>query len=254
MKTLPSFLWLVLIFSAPLWLASSFFDATKIIPVKLPFSALQFLSVFAAAITTARQNGHSVRELLLRGVDIKRISQPFWRIGIFVLMPLTVALSYWMILWSGGDVPDKTTPLLSIPVFLLIYGVSGYCEQIGWTAMMTDTLLERYTVLKAGIIVGITWAVWHIIPFMQTHNPAIWIFWQCMYTIIYRVLLTKVYIRTERSVFATIAMHATYNTAFSLMPYYGSSYNPMFMTLATLCTTVLVFTLSSLAQRNKLAV
>lgn len=243
MKTLSRFLWLVLLFSIPLWLAASFFDATKIIPVKLPFSALQFLSVLFAAMITTRQSGASVPDLLLRGINIKRIKNPMWQVGVFLLMPLTVLLSYFLILWSGADIPDKMTPLVSIPIFLFIYGISGYCEEIGWTAIMTDILLERRTVILCGLIVGITGALWHIIPFIQTHNTAAWIFWQCMYSIIYRVLLTKIYLLTDRSVFSTIATHATYNVAFSLMPYYGSSYNPMYMTFATLLVTVIFFTL-----------
>ena len=241
MKTLPRFLLLVLLFSIPLWLAASFFDATKIVPVKLPFSALQFLSVLLAAIIVTRQNGNSVRDLLLRGFDIKRIKNPVWQVGIFLLMPLTVLLSFLLLLWSGANIPDKMTPLVSIPIFLLIYGISGYCEQVGWTAIMTDILLERRTIILSGLIVGITWAVWHVIPFIQTHNTATWIFWQCTYSIIYRVLLTKIYVLTDRSVFSTIATHATYNTAFSLMPYYGSSYNPMYMAFATLFITVIIF-------------
>ncbi|MFN8382519.1 MAG: CPBP family glutamic-type intramembrane protease [Anaerolineales bacterium] len=243
MKTLPRFLWLVLLFSIPLWLAASFFDATKIIPVKLPFSALQFLSVLFAAVITTRQSGASIRRLLLRGIDIKNIQSPIWQVGIFLLMPLTVLLSYFLILWSGATIPDKMTPLSSIPVFLLVYGISGYCEEIGWTALMTDILLERRAVILCGLIVGITGALWHIIPFIQTHNTLPWIFWQCMYSIIYRVLLIKIYILANRSVFSTIAAHATYNAAFSLMPYYGSSYNPMFMSFTTLFITVIIFTL-----------
>lgn len=93
MKTLPRFLCLVLLFSVPLWLAASFLDATKLIPVKLPFSALQFLSVLLAAIVVTRHSGGSVRKLLLRGIDMKRIKNFRWRVGIFVLMPLTVVLS-----------------------------------------------------------------------------------------------------------------------------------------------------------------
>ena len=243
MKILPRFLWLVLLFSIPLWLASSFFDATKIIPVKLPFSALQFLSVLFAAIIVTRQSGASVRDLLLRGIDIKHIKNPIWQVGIFLLMPLAVLLSYLLILWSGANIPDKMTPLLSIPIFFLIYGISGYCEEIGWTAIMTDILLERRTVILCGLIVGITGASWHIIPFIQTHNTATWIFWQCIYSIIYRVLLIKIYVLTNRSVFSTIATHTTYNVAFSLMPYFGSSYNPMYMSFATLFITVIIFIL-----------
>ncbi|MBK9924497.1 MAG: hypothetical protein IPP66_04320 [Anaerolineales bacterium] len=197
MKTLPRFLWLVLLFSIPLWLAAIFFDATKIIPVKLPFSALQFLSVLLAAVIITHQNGASIRDLLLRGIDIKRIKNPVWQIGIFLLMPLTVLLSYFLTVWSGADIPDKMTPLLNIPIFLLIYGISGYCEEIGWTAIMTDILLERHTIIICGLIVGITGALWHTIPFFQTHNSTVWIFWQCMYSIIYRVLLTKIYVLTD---------------------------------------------------------
>jgi hypothetical protein len=242
-KTVPRFLWLVLLFSVPLWLAASFLDATKIIPVKLPFSALQFVSVLLAAIIVTRQNGNSVRELLVRGLDMKRIQNPLWWPIIFLIMPLTVLLSYILLLWSGANIPDKMTPLLSIPIFLLIYGISGYCEQIGWTAIMTDMLLEHRTVILSGLIVGITWAAWHLIPFIQTHNTATWIFWQCVYSIIFRVLLTKIYVLMNHSVFSTIVIHATYDTAFSLLPYYGSSYNPMYMALATLFITVIVFTL-----------
>ncbi|MCU0634475.1 MAG: CPBP family intramembrane metalloprotease, partial [Gemmatimonadaceae bacterium] len=175
-----------------------------------------------------------------RGADVARIDDPRWRIAIVALMPLTVALSY---LLSRGHAADAggATPLAATPVFLLVYGVSAFCEQIGWTAVMTDRLLTRHRVVPAGLIVGATWAAWHIVPFIQTRNTATWIAWQCAYTIVYRVLLTEVYVRTNRSVFGTIAMHATYNTAFSLLPYYGSSYDPMSMTLATLGTTAAVF-------------
>ncbi|MGG6268350.1 CPBP family glutamic-type intramembrane protease [Leptolyngbya sp. AN03gr2] len=245
-------MWLVLLFSLPLWLAASFLDATKIIPVKLPLSALQFLSVLGAAIVVTHQGGGSVRELLRRGIDMKRIKNPMWCVGIFVLMPLTVGLSYLMIVWRGAPVSDKMTPLLSIPIFLLVYGISGYCEQMGWTAMMTDPLLKHRTVIMTGFIVGTTWAAWHIIPFIQMHNTALWIIWQCLYTIIYRVLLTKVYVLTNCSVFSTIAMHATYNTAFSLMPYYGSSYNPMYMAISTVCTTIVVFILLNSPRSDEL--
>jgi hypothetical protein len=239
------FLWLVFLFSAPLWLAAGILDATQIIPISLPVSALQFLAVILASTIVTRRSGGSVRELLRRGIDIKRIESPMWRVGIFVFMPFNIALSYLMILWSGASIPNKMTPLLSIPFLLLVYGISGYCEQIGWTAILTDHLLKNRTVIMSGIIVGIIWAAWHIIPFIQTHNTAEWIFWQCIFTIVARVQFTKVYILTNRSVFSTVAMQATYNTAFSLMPYYGSSYNPMYMTLATLFTTVVVFMLPS---------
>jgi uncharacterized protein len=252
-KTVPQFLWLVLLLSIPLWLTASFLDATRIIPVKLPLSALQFLSVLIAAIVVTRHRGDSVRELLIRGIDLHRIQSRMWRVGIFVIMPLTVGLSYLMVVWSGASASDKTTPLLSLPVFLLVYSISGYCEQIGWTAIMTDSLLKHRTMILDGLVVGMTWAAWHIVPFIQTHNTTTWIIWQCIYTIIYRVLLTQVYVLTNRSVFSTVAMHATYNTAFSLIPYYGSSYNPMYMTIASLCPAIIILLIERLVREKAIA-
>ena len=53
MNTLARFLVLLFVFSVPFWLAAVFFDATQLIPVKLPWSALQFLAVLIAAILFA---------------------------------------------------------------------------------------------------------------------------------------------------------------------------------------------------------
>lgn len=241
MKHLKRYLLLVFLFSAPLWLMGGFFDATTILPVNLPVSALQFFSVLLAAVLVTQRNGGSVRELLKRGIDFSRIKAPRWRFGVFLLMPLAVMLSYGLMCLGGVMTAAEMTPLLSTPVFLLIYGLSGYCEQLGWTAIMTDALLARYTLVQAGLLTGITWALWHIVPFIQTHHTVNWIVWQCVLSIIFRVLMTKIYVVTNRSLFGSVALHATYNTAFSLLPYYGSSYQPMYMAIATLITLVVVF-------------
>jgi uncharacterized protein len=244
MKQLWQFLIIVFLLSIPLWGLGYIFDVTKIIPIKLPISALQFVCVLLAAIIVTKRNGNSATAILIRGLDFNRIPVKSWRYSIFILMPLTVFLSYLIMHWNGLQMTNRITPFWNIPIFLLVYGISGYCEQLGWTAIATDKLLLRFNIIVTGLIVGLIWATWHIIPFMQTHNPTIWIFWQCIYIIVYRILLTKVYTLTNRSVFATVAMHMTYNTAFSMMPYYGSSYNPMYMVLVTCIVGIIVFLLN----------
>ena len=241
MARLPRYLLWVLALSVPLWAAAHFLDATKIIPVKLPLSALQFLSVLGAALIAGREHGESVGTFLKRGLDLSRIADRRWRVGVFVMMPVVVFASYELARIGAVSLVKNTTPLYVLPAALLVYGISGYAEQLGWTAVMTDALLERFSVLKAGLIVGVTWSAWHVIPFTQTHNSAAWIAWQCLFTIIYRILLTKVYVATGRSVFSTVAMHATYNTAFTMLPYYGSSYRPMDMAIVTLLMTSAAF-------------
>ncbi len=241
MKQLRQFLIIVFLLSIPLWLVGYLFDATKIIPIKLPVSALQFLCVLWAAIIVTKRNGHSVSSLLFRGLDVKRINNGLWLYVAFILMPLTVFVSYLFMQWNGLQPPNRLTPLFSLPIFLIVYGISSYCEELGWAAIATDQLLVRFNVVVTGFIVGLIWAIWHIIPFMQTHNSGTWIVWQCTFSIIFRILMTKVYIYTNRSVFAVIVLHLTYDTGFSMMPYYGSSYNPAFMCLAASLAAVIVF-------------
>lgn len=243
MKQFWQFILIVFLLSIPLWILGYIFDATKIIPIKLPISAIQFVCVLIAAILVTKLNRNSASSILSRGFDFKRVKATFWRYGIFVLMPLTVLLSYFLMKWNGIYIIDRQTPYLTIPLFLVVYGVSGYCEQIGWTAVATDELLKRFNIVTSGFLVGSIWALWHIIPFIQTHNSVTWIFWQCSYTIVYRILLTKIYTLTNRSVFATVALHMTYNTAFSMMPFYGSSYNPFYMTIATIAVSIITFIL-----------
>lgn len=230
-------LWTVVL-SIPLWLAATAIDATQVIPIKFPLSALQFLSAFAAALIVARNSRNSMQAFLARGLDFSRV-QGSWRIWVFALMPCVVGTSWVVGQTSLGGSVASATPPIAVLLFLPIYALSGYCEQMGWTAVMTDDLLDAgLGVVASGLLVGAVWAAWHVVPFIQTHNAPLWILGQCLYTIVYRVLLTKVYLITNRSVFSTIALHATYNTAFSMLPHFGSGYNPWTMAACTLVVTL----------------
>ena len=82
-----------------------------------------------------------------------------------------------MMKWFNSQLMPKPTPYWNIPFFLVTYGISGFCEEIGWTAIVTDKLLALFNVVITGVIVGIIWAIWHVIPFMQTYNCIKWILW-----------------------------------------------------------------------------
>lgn len=224
---------LVFALSVPLWIAAQRVDTATFLPVQLPLSALNVLVVPLAAIVATRRQRNSVRSLLRRGVDVARLPKGGWRVGVFLVMPLVVLASYILSIVCGRSIDARWTPAFVAPVLLGAYFISAYCEQLGWTAIMTDTLLKRWSVLESGLLTGLTWAAWHLIPFYQTHHAWRFIAWQCAFTVAFRVCLTVIYVRTNRSVFATVALHATYNTALSLLPFYGSTYDPLTMTIAT---------------------
>jgi hypothetical protein len=234
------FLWLVLLFSLPLWLASFGFDATSLTPIRLPFSALQFLAVLAAGVIVTRQRGQAVATWLARGLDVYRVPSTLWLIAVFLVMPAAVALSLLLAIEAGTPIP-AATPFAALAAFLMVYGFSAYCEQLGWTAIMTDELLNKHGVLVSGVVTGSVWAAWHLVPYVQTHHSTPWVLWQCLFTVVFRVFMTKLYVLSNRSVFVTVVLHASYDTAFSMLPHYGSSYSPFLMTLVTLAMTLALF-------------
>lgn len=46
---------------------------------------------------------------------------------------------------------------------LVIGGLAGFFEEIGWSGFATPRLLERYDRLKAGLILGVLWGTWHLL-------------------------------------------------------------------------------------------
>jgi CAAX protease family protein len=42
--------------------------------------------------------------------------------------------------------------------------ITGICEEIGWTGFATPKLRQRYGWLRTGLIVGVLWGLWHILP------------------------------------------------------------------------------------------
>jgi hypothetical protein len=71
-----------------------------------------------------------------------------------------------------------------------------------WSGYIIEPMQNKYSALKASIIIGIVWAIWHIIPYYQAHQSTHWIVWQCIGTVFfasswfgYLTMLVKVFLR-----------------------------------------------------------
>lgn len=113
-----------------------------------------------------------------------------------------------------------------LPVFFIVFFIGGIGEEIGWTGYVTDPLQERWNALKAGIILGIIWSVWHITPWLQAHYTPIWVAGQFGTSVVLRVLIVWIYNNTGRSVFAAILFHAISNLGRAVFPA-DQVYNPL---------------------------
>ncbi len=233
---------LVFVLAIPFWL----FGGGKLpLPINLPVGALvTFVPATAAVILSYRQSGYTgVKELFKKAVDFKKVKNRIWYLPALLLQPLIYFLSYLTMRLAGLPLPDPISiPLLLAPIFFLMFFIGDAGEELGWSGVAIDPLQKRWGALKASLILGAVWAIWHAIPFVQTGNPPMWIVWKSLSVVAIRVLIVWVYNNTGRSVFAAILIHDMTNVSEFLFPNYGSHYDPFVGGLITwLAVIVVVF-------------
>lgn len=213
--------------SIPFWLLGFLFtDVTKSLPIKLPISALMaFCPLIAAAILVyKKQKMQGVKDLLKQAFDFKKITDTQWYVPIVFLMPVLSFISYW---YTKGAIENETpSPILTILLFFIVFFIGAIGEEIGWSGYIINPLQNQFGALKASIILGIIWAIWHIIPYFQANQTPIWMFWQCIGTVFLRIIMVWLFNNTGKSVFGMALFHTMINLSPFLIPNNGAHYDP----------------------------
>ena len=220
---------LVFVLSLPFWLLGAVAgNVTNMIPVRLPVSSLMAVCpLIAASILTYREGGpEGTKNLLRGGFDSEKIRAKVWWLLIFLLMPSIMGVSYGIMRLVGLPLPEPQVSPRVLLVFLLVFSASAVGEETGWSGYALDPLQGRWGAVGAGVLLGVVWAIWHVIPYIQLGDTPAWIAWQCLGTVGSRLLIVWLYNRTGKSVFAATAYHTTINLSVFLFPVYGSHYDP----------------------------
>lgn len=221
------FLW-VFALSAPFWAAGALVGQIPDVPINLPISALMtVVPMVAALILVYRESGAAgAKDLLKRIADYRRVTGAKWVAAAICLMPGALLLAYGVQRVSGALLPDPQIPLGTIPVFFAVFFVAAIGEELGWQGYAYDRLRARWNALETGFILGLIWALWHAIPYLQTGQGAWWIVWHSMVTVVLRVITVWLYVNAGHSVFIAVLFHAMCNVGYFLFPNYGSHYDP----------------------------
>ncbi|MBX6384782.1 MAG: CPBP family intramembrane metalloprotease [Microbispora sp.] len=210
--------------SVPFWVAG---PAIGRLSENLPVSALMACCPVLAAVVLVRREGRgAVARLLLRVVDWRAAPHPGWY-AVALVLPLGVmTASYAVMVLLGRSLPGPRVAPIEVPLLFAVFLLAAACEEAGWTAYATDPLRARRSVPVTGLILGVTWAVWHLIPYAQAGHGPSWIAGQCLFTVALRVVIVWVYERGA-SVLAAVVCHASSNVGWSLFPDHGSHYDPV---------------------------
>jgi membrane protease YdiL (CAAX protease family) len=196
------------------YLASPGFDLTKIgMPEALVIFGFMAAGPSAAGLllTTLLEGRQGLRELAGRYVHV-RVPLRWYALALLTtpLLLLAVLLPLWT--WVSSNYAPAFLP------FGVMAGLlAGAFEEIGWTGFATPRLLDRFSFLRAGLVLGVAWAAWHALADFSGNAAAMgigpWLVWFVVYWLIpltgYRVLMTWAYAH-HRSLALAVLMHASY--------------------------------------------
>jgi uncharacterized protein len=137
-----------------------------------------------------------------------------WRVGLrwyavaLVILPLVhlagvVLTSHW-----GGQFPLHLERFALLPLFL----ITNLGEEIGWRGYALPHLQQRFHSLTASLILGVMWAAFHWVAFLQ--NPTLswgYLMVGSLMLIAMSVLMTWVFNHSRQSVIVATAAHAMYD-------------------------------------------
>lgn len=222
------FLLFVLALSVPFWLLGAVAQRGLPLSVKLPWSALQIVCPFIAAMILAygEDRLEGIKNVLGGVLDFKRIKPVAWYAPILLSMPALFLGTFGIMRLLGRPLPSPRVSLMSVPVLFALYFAAGVFEEAGWMGYAAPRLARRMSALSTGVILGAVWGAWHAVPNIQQGHPAAWILWKCLEAVALRILIVWLWNNTGRGLLPAVLVHALYNVGWSLFPDSGSLYDP----------------------------
>jgi uncharacterized protein len=192
----------------------------------LPASALGFVCPALAAALVLRRRPGGVRGWLRNSLRLPRGRRAWWWLPAVGLMPLVLAISYLAMEWSGAALPPPAVSWSALPVMIAAFVVGAIGEELGYCGFAAEVMLRRHGVVVVGLVLGVAWALWHVVPFGQAGHGVAWIVGQCLFTVALRLVLVQLYVAAGRCLVVPVLAHAGYNLAWAVFPVAGSYYDP----------------------------
>ncbi|MGF1505874.1 MAG: CPBP family intramembrane glutamic endopeptidase [Anaerolineae bacterium] len=160
------------------------------------------------------------RDYWRRAFSTSQIGLRWWAV-ILLIFPTTFAISIAIDLLLGGSAPglEQFSALMAAPLTwplaILLSLMSGpVSEEFGWRGYALDPVLRRIGIVPGTVMLGLIWAVWHLpLYFMPEtwHGQMGFVlagFWTFLLAgIADALIMTWIYLRTERSILSAILLH-----------------------------------------------
>ena len=138
---------------------------------------------------------------------------PIWW-GYAVVLPFIVMMILHLLSYQNlTHISFETSVWISFPLILLSSIFAGGLEEIGWRGVLFDEMIDRFSIIKTTLIIGLIWGFWHLPLFFidQIAFSDKNFFVYLLSTIMFSGFLVFLILKTK-SIFLTIIMHASMNS------------------------------------------
>lgn len=188
--------------------------------------------IFALMLLGPSVSGLTMTAHLEGRAGLRRLGSSLarWEVGMrwYALALMTMPMVLLAVLWPLGVLLDPAfAPRFQWPLFAIGL-VAGSFEELGWTGFATLRLLARHGLFVAGLVLGVAWALWHVLVDFRQNFDAMGLAWLLEFAVLYvaaltayRLLMTWVHANTQ-SLLVAVLMHASY-TGWLLVLYPATS-------------------------------
>ena len=227
------FLW-VFALSVPFYVLGAFGGRLQGLQL-LPDSALMaFVPMFAASLLVYRSRGVAGMVIAVRNISgAIRSTKLRWYIIALLFLPVICVLEFGIMRLTGSEVPIPQIAFGEVLFFFAAFFIGAIGEEAGWQGYAYPALRSGRSVIKSAVILGLVWALWHVIPFIQLGRSGEWIIWHSLSAVAMRIIIVWLFERSSSGILVAVLFHTMINVSWALFPIAGSYYDP-FITFALL--------------------
>jgi uncharacterized protein len=218
-------------------------DIPSWIPDSIGIVGAWMPSLAATIVTLKLEGGAGVRRLFGKPLQFRQPGGVYLATVIPVVLIFAGADLY--LLFGGkrsGDVNMLPGALLLFYIIQFLSGPTG--EEPGWSGFALPRLLTRHSPLRAGLLLGIMWALWHIPLWPLRGGLGLDMLIYCVFftigAICLRVYMTWLYCRTNGSLVPMTVCHYAVNLAIGLVGPGRLGYLPAIPLIVVYCSAFVV--------------
>jgi membrane protease YdiL (CAAX protease family) len=196
-----------------------------------------------------------------------------WRVGLawylvaLLFAPIMLAVSFALNAWLGAPFPSLANRLPGLlPLFLMLTLQTGFGEELGWRGFAQRRLQATLSPLRAALLVGIVWSLWHL-PLFLIPGSMQWQLWRAggmlaavggyAVYLLFTAVLYALLMNASGSVLMPMLLHGSTNATawlFSLNEVEEQGVRPMllFTTLQAVLVTAWLFAGRTLTTSRRL--